>query len=314
MKLYISKEDPFGVKDQIKRQIRVLVASGEFVPGQPLPSAKDMATLLNVNRNTVSQAYKELASEGLLEIIVGSGTYVKEGKMLEQTSDLKEILSDSVEKAKALGFSLEQISDFFLTHLSLYGTSPTGRRVLVIDCNEGTVGDISNAIRKELEVETEGVLIQTLEQNPDKISQYLEEKDLVVCGFNHLEEFRKLVPEPPVDAVGVLLNTDLRIMNEIMQLPPNTRIGLTCESQRSTESWCKNIFLSRGSTITKIHAGLDNPSGLKEMLDQCDLIYASKYVYERIRKLAKPGKKVIEVDITIDPASIDLIRERLKNQ
>jgi DNA-binding transcriptional regulator YhcF (GntR family) len=313
MKIYISPKDPFGVKDQIKRQIRVLVASGEFVPGQLLPSAKDMATLLNVNRNTVSQAYKELASEGLLEIIVGSGTYVKEGKMLEETNELKGLLSDSVEKAKALGFSLEQISDFFLTHLSLYGTSPKGRCVLVVDCNEGTIEDISDAIQKELEVETEGLLIQTLEHNPHRISQYLEGKDLIVTGFNHLEEFRRIVPESPVDAVGVLLNTDLRIMNEIMQLPPGTRIGLTCESQRSTESWYKNTFLSRGSTITKIHAGLDNPSGLQEMLDQCDLIYASKYVYERIRKLAKPGKKVIEVDITIDPASIDLIRERLRN-
>ena len=78
MEISVDKQSPLGLKEQIKRQIRILVQAGDLIPGQALPPAKDLAGLLNVNRNTVSQAYKELALEGILETRKGSGTFVSD--------------------------------------------------------------------------------------------------------------------------------------------------------------------------------------------------------------------------------------------
>ena len=311
MKISVSRDDPYAIKDQIKRQIRVLIGSGELAAGSVLPSAKDMGALLNVNRNTISQVYKELAFEGLLEIVVGSGTFIKEGKMLKRCDELKMVLDESIERAKALGFSEEQISDFFLTHLTTYSAKSEGYRVLVVECNAETIEEICATISEELNVEAEGVLIQTLEDNPAEASRYLVGKNLIVCGFNHVEDFKRIVPETPVEMVAVLLRTDLRVINEMMQLPPGTRVGLICANQRSTETWVNNAFLSSGSTLIKICAGMDNPNEFEKMLDECDLIYASKYVYDRVIQFTGPDKRVVRVELTIDPATIDLIRERL---
>lgn len=311
MYIAINRKSPLGIKDQIKRQIRIRVEKGELFPAQALPSAKDMAAILNVNRNTVSLAYKEMASEGLLRIVVGSGTFVNEGKVISNTKELDKIFEKALKKAKDLGFSTEQITDFFLTRLSIYSSSPEGRCILVVDCNHEAMEDISNTLKRELGVETESVLIQTLEEKPDKASDYLKGKDLVVCGFNHAEEFRRVVPQSSVDMVAVLLKPDVRIMNELLQLNPEIHVGFACANQRSTETFYKSSFFSGGSALTRIWAGLDNSAKLKKMLDRCSVIFATNYVYERIHKMTGPKSRIIKVDLTIDPANIELVRERL---
>ena len=135
MSIVLHKKSPFGIKDQIKRQIRIMVDSGELSVGQALPSARDMAKTLNINRNTVLAAYRELVMEGILETVVGSGTFIKERKVQRETDALKQILDEACEKALHAGFSLDQISDFWLHQATSYFQGTEGARVLVVECN-----------------------------------------------------------------------------------------------------------------------------------------------------------------------------------
>ena len=48
-------------------------------------------------------------------------------------------------------------------------------------------------------------LIQEIEENPERTLESLKGMDLVVCGFNHLGEFKKALPKSPVQAVGLLM-------------------------------------------------------------------------------------------------------------
>lgn len=62
----------------IVRYIEERVLSGEFPPGTQLPTERKLAELLKVNRSTVSIAYDELRSKGLIRSRQGSGTRVSE--------------------------------------------------------------------------------------------------------------------------------------------------------------------------------------------------------------------------------------------
>jgi len=64
-----------------------------------------------------------------------------------------------------------------------------------------------------------------------------------------------------------------------------------------------------GSSLTKIWAGLDNPEGLEKMLDQCDVVFATEYVHDRVREMAGQNERVIRVSINVDKDNIELIRE-----
>jgi len=311
IKVHINRSSPFGVKEQLKRQIRHLIENGELAPRQALPSARDLAAMLNINRNTVSFAYKELSAEGFLKVVVGEGTFVDERIKRKDTNDLNKVFIDAFAKARKLGFNENQIEDFFLTRLSSHSWTTEGCRILVVDCNKEVIDHISNTLERELSVEVESVLIQDLEADIKKACGYLKDKHLVVCGFNHIEEFKKAVPNCDVKMVAIMLKPDIRIMHEMMQIPPGTKVGYCCANQRSTETFYRSSFFSGGSSLTRILVGVDQPSKVKAMLDECDTVFVTGYIYERMQKLIKPNTRLIRVDLSIDPANIDLIREQL---
>jgi len=64
------------VYQEIASQLRVQIESGEVEAGTRLPAIRSLASVLGVNRDTVSLAYESLASAGLVESTVGRGTFV----------------------------------------------------------------------------------------------------------------------------------------------------------------------------------------------------------------------------------------------
>jgi 2-aminoadipate transaminase len=61
---------------QIRNLIRGLIHCGDLPAGVRLPPERELAASLGVNRTTVSNAYHELAADGLVEGQVGRGTIV----------------------------------------------------------------------------------------------------------------------------------------------------------------------------------------------------------------------------------------------
>jgi GntR family transcriptional regulator / MocR family aminotransferase len=61
---------------QLYDELRQAILEGRLLPGRRIPSTREMAKSLGVSRSTVTQSYEQLLSEGYLETVIGSGTYV----------------------------------------------------------------------------------------------------------------------------------------------------------------------------------------------------------------------------------------------
>ena len=63
-------------------QMLQMIDQGIFVPGQKLPSEKELAEILCVSRPTVREAMRSLMTMGLVEIRCGDGTYLNDSVRL----------------------------------------------------------------------------------------------------------------------------------------------------------------------------------------------------------------------------------------
>ncbi len=62
--------------EQIRDQIRGLIATGQLAAGEPLPSVRQLAKDLAIAPGTAAKAYRALEQEGLVETRIGGGTRV----------------------------------------------------------------------------------------------------------------------------------------------------------------------------------------------------------------------------------------------
>lgn len=92
MQPLIDPADSRPLWEQVAAELRRAIADGEAKPGERMPLAKDLATVLGVNRNTVLRALHQLRDEGLLDIRRGRGITVtgtpQRGAVLVRVKDL----------------------------------------------------------------------------------------------------------------------------------------------------------------------------------------------------------------------------------
>ena len=82
----VSRARPTPLHDQIRRLIRSQIASGQFRPGDRLPTEHQYAAQFQVSLAPVRQALLDLVSSGLLVRVKGRGTFVREAKVEESIS------------------------------------------------------------------------------------------------------------------------------------------------------------------------------------------------------------------------------------
>jgi GntR family transcriptional regulator len=78
MFLHIEPTSSIPIYEQIVRQIKFAVANGTLQAGDHVLSVRELASTIAVNPNTVSRAYRELQTDGILVTIRGTGLAVTE--------------------------------------------------------------------------------------------------------------------------------------------------------------------------------------------------------------------------------------------
>lgn len=72
----IDPDDSEPVYQQIARDIREQILSGEIPPRRAVPSARTLHEELDVSYTTVARAMKIVKNEGLVEFVRGKGLFV----------------------------------------------------------------------------------------------------------------------------------------------------------------------------------------------------------------------------------------------
>ncbi len=97
---------------QLIEQVRSGVARGRLLPGERLPSVRQLSRELVVNPNTIARAYTELERDGTLITQQGRGVFVAEPRndltKRARQRHLEEQLEQLIVEAVHLGFSADE--------------------------------------------------------------------------------------------------------------------------------------------------------------------------------------------------------------
>ena len=113
MRVIISNSSPDPIYEQITRQVKAQIISGELAEGLLLPSIRRLAHDLQISVITTKRAYDELEKEGFINTVGGKAPYVAvqnpERLREKKMKIVEEKLAQAVDEAKLMGIGEDQI-------------------------------------------------------------------------------------------------------------------------------------------------------------------------------------------------------------
>lgn len=107
MLIRIDPASEVAIYDQIAASVRSDVSRGVLVPGDRLPSARELADALDVNIHTVLRAYQTLRDEGLVDLRRGRGAVVTDAAVT--ADEIIDAVRSLVSKAHRDGVSAQTL-------------------------------------------------------------------------------------------------------------------------------------------------------------------------------------------------------------
>ncbi len=100
---------------QIIENIKMAIISGEFAPGERLPSVRDLAVQTKVNPNTMQKAMVELEDLGLIYTERTNGKFVtKDTSLLQEYKKTYayKLTLDFIKDIQSIGYTVEEALDY----------------------------------------------------------------------------------------------------------------------------------------------------------------------------------------------------------
>ena len=115
---------------QLVEHLKHSIETGAILAGEQLPSVRKMAEDLLINPNTVVRAYRDLESEGIVELRHGSGVFVRPS-VPARTDVMKKaepIIRSTVDRLENLDLAEDDIRRLMENELALRRTARQTRK------------------------------------------------------------------------------------------------------------------------------------------------------------------------------------------
>lgn len=115
MRIIISNSSEDPIYEQIIKQIKNQIISGDLQEGETLPSIRKLARELSISVITTKRAYEGLEGEGFIDTVGGKGSFIarqnKEFLREKKMKVVEEKLAAAVAEAKMLGIKFKDLNE-----------------------------------------------------------------------------------------------------------------------------------------------------------------------------------------------------------
>lgn len=232
----IYSDSDIPASKQLLDQIRFAIASRQYPPGHRLPSTRQLAMITGLHRNTVSKVYQQLEEQGLVESIAGSGIYVKiqgnEGNnsklypLAEKYPEAHQIIQKSLDELLLKGLTLSQVQELFLAEVEWRLRCNAQVLVTIPQQDMGAGELILRELENALAIPVQLVPLEELNQVLAKT-----QSGTVVTSRYFISQAEAIATPYAVRVISLDIHDYREELNQIKQLPKDTRLGIISLSQ-----------------------------------------------------------------------------------
>jgi DNA-binding transcriptional regulator YhcF (GntR family) len=313
--LTIDKRSPFSIQRQLATQLVYLIRSGSLKPGEQLPTTRQLAGYLRINHNTVAMAYRDLEAQGLLRVEQGRGTFVTEaaaGAADPKRQALEAIVREAYDRARPLGATGEEfleVAGAVVRRAEAAGGARPG--LLLVECNESEVGSMESVLAPELAARVSTATIDELSARLAGGRGALEDTDLILTTFFHVNEVEALTEGTGVKVAGLYMGPSIRTLMRIMALEPTTRIAAVGKGPACVRGLVASLQNVLGTDRPIAFGHVQEPAALGEVIAGSDVVVYGEATRKTVEPLISARHEQIAVENHIDRGSIEMVKELL---
>ena len=286
MQISLSKNSDVPLRQQLAEQIVFLITTGQLRAGQLLPSVRSLARRVKIHHNTVSEAYQDLVRRNWVTRQRGSRLMVGVRKASSPQSpySLDELINESIQRAKQMGFSLQALTECVQNRL----LAEPADHFLVVEEEPGLREVIRQEVQEKLGWSVESCSPEQFAKEPglavgaqvfapnhiigelrSRVPQSRPSVSITYSGADqHLDLIRSLKKPSIIAAVSVsesLLKTARSLFAPAIGRRHTFREFLLPQSERIElrgidVAFCDSLAMRRVSCRRKIHYRLVAPS------------------------------------------------------
>ncbi len=319
MDIQIDKNSRIPLYLQIEENLKNLLKEGQLKKGSQLPTERELSVKLNVSRNTVSMAYKELSQGKIISSKPGKGTFIiadgyqpKSLFLKQDNSSLVKYIDLAIKKALELNLQVEDFVYLFNQRLEKKRHLLHNISIAFIECNQEQLYYFSKKLELGTGIHIIPILIDEMYHQPEEFIAKIKSIDLIVTTFFHLQEVQQFLKNEDKQIIAIALDPQIETMVNIARATsPEIRIGLVCLTPKFAERVFKSIkhagIKYRSITYTTTH----DSKKLQEFITKRDILIVSPGRRKDVQKLITKETPLIEFMYIPDKGSIDTLKKTI---
>ncbi|MBR3929919.1 MAG: GntR family transcriptional regulator [Clostridia bacterium] len=300
---------------RLARKIKSDIEEGRLLPGQRMPTVKDMCQKSGLSAGTVRQAYGLLKTQGLIELTPGRGTFVSIPKVNEKSrkAQAMEAIDRLFQSLSEMGFSQAESRMFVSLRLAQMDQD---QYVLPVALIAQSPESLRSAFYRLSEIS----MIDLISFSMDEIRQVgaiaLSEFPLVVCESSLLNEISALLSDRTDAVCPFAIAPAASAIVQLARLPEGASVCVYAQSDAFSKLVKKTLkslslpvshaFVSCGTlskqTLSRF-THLITPSDTAAFAPENELMLISDF--------GKNSNTTIIFDLSVDEGSMIAITRRV---
>ena len=315
LNIVIDKKSRVPMYIQVKRQIMELIRSGQIRVGSKMPTERMLAETLNLSRNTISSAYKELEAEGVIKSFQGRGTFVIEEALRWEEKDVNNKISKfidmALEEALAMGINIDEFLHIVNERVKYKKEAMKKLIAVYVECNIEQARMFSKQLAKETQLNVIPLTLNDLYEMKDETREHLNKAKVIISTFNHINEVSVLTKDLDKDIFGVAIIPDISTLVRIARYPIETKFAFISISEEFLYKIKGALEKSGLENIDIKYTNSKNLEEIKSIINESDVIIVSPGRYDEVEQLNIKGKEIIKFIYRLDDGSVKNLKSKM---